>query len=90
MQFFIKAIITCTPDNTQGFTYKLRRLDVCCFRFLNYILEDILQIVRNSKIDTFGHKIELIINIIVPVTADIGYNKRFNKNYGSMLHLSMI
>ena len=54
MQFFIKAIITCTPDNTQGFTYKLRRLDVCCFRFLNYILEDILQIVRNSKIDTFG------------------------------------
>ena len=39
-----KYILLCTNQEKQDF---------------NYILEDILQIVRNSKIDTFGHNSEL-------------------------------
>ncbi|CAL4208984.1 unnamed protein product [Meganyctiphanes norvegica] len=69
IKFITSAVFECTSINTHVFSYNLRVLDVsgmdcfltnqketCCFSHAN----DIINVIRNSTINTFGHKIEIL------------------------------
>ncbi|CAL4065527.1 unnamed protein product [Meganyctiphanes norvegica] len=69
IKFITSAVFKCTPRNTHGFSCKLRTLDVsglgCYFNtqkstscFPQY--NDIINVIRNSTINTFGHKIDIL------------------------------
>ncbi|CAL4194097.1 unnamed protein product [Meganyctiphanes norvegica] len=89
IQFITKAIFECTPTNTQGYSCKLRRLDVSglglfhsrdqmrCFSRP----DDILEGINKSSIETFGHKIEILADAEFNFCAETAYNLREKKGF---------